>query len=253
MLNIVNFPFICKYNPESNRYAVTSSFCFVASIKQIWSNLLNWGSIVLFSDNDRANALNLMNMVKKNQINIIDVVPSLLDIIVREWNNAPVNWWQSINIICTGGELLLWSLIKQIQRLSNGQIRCINIYGATETGGVAAIYSTHQESDSSNDVLSSSSINNNDDNVDMYVPAGKCLPGIQINILREDGSKCNINEIGFVEICGPRLSIPYNKFNPSMLIPINSKIIGDLGKIDENGILHIIGRGDDVVKIRGMK
>jgi malonyl-CoA/methylmalonyl-CoA synthetase len=80
---------------------------------------------------------------------------------------------------------------------------------------------------------------------------GLPLPGISVRITDpESGEPLPANEIGMIEVKGP------NVFKGYWRMPENTAqefredgffITGDLGKIDERGYVHIVGRGKDLV------
>ena len=77
------------------------------------------------------------------------------------------------------------------------------------------------------------------------------LPGVELRILEpETGAPCAVEEIGIIEVRGPNVFKGYWR-NPEKtaeeLRADGFFITGDLGKIDEAGYVHIVGRGKDLI------
>ena len=87
--------------------------------------------------------------------------------------------------------------------------------------------------------------------------ATKPFFGIDADILREDGSKANINEGGYLVIKKPwpgmLRTIWKNpeKYNEKYFEQFGVYLTGDNARIDEDGYFWIMGRADDVLKVSG--
>jgi len=80
---------------------------------------------------------------------------------------------------------------------------------------------------------------------------GLPLPGVSARITHpETGQELARNEIGMIEVKGPNVFKGYWRMpekTASEFRPDGFFITGDLGKIDERGYVHILGRGRDLV------
>ncbi len=80
---------------------------------------------------------------------------------------------------------------------------------------------------------------------------GMPLPGVSVRITNtESGEELATNEIGMIEVNGPNVFKGYWRMpekTASEFRPDGFFITGDLGKIDERGYVHILGRGKDLV------
>jgi malonyl-CoA/methylmalonyl-CoA synthetase len=80
---------------------------------------------------------------------------------------------------------------------------------------------------------------------------GLPLPGVSARITDPDtGAELATNEIGMIEVKGPNVFKGYWRMpekTASEFRPDGFFITGDLGKIDERGYVHILGRGKDLV------
>ncbi len=77
------------------------------------------------------------------------------------------------------------------------------------------------------------------------------LPGVELRIADPDsGGAVAQNDIGMIEVRGPNVFKGYWRMPEKTRAEFRSDgffITGDLGKIDERGYVHIIGRGKDLV------
>ncbi len=75
-------------------------------------------------------------------------------------------------------------------------------------------------------------------------------PGITIRIVREDGQSAAINEPGEIWVKGPNLMLGYYKnaaANEDVRRPNGFMTTGDIGSMDHNGNLSLVGRTKDVI------
>jgi malonyl-CoA/methylmalonyl-CoA synthetase len=77
------------------------------------------------------------------------------------------------------------------------------------------------------------------------------LPGVRLRIADPDtGAELPLNEIGMIEVKGPNVFKGYWRMPEKTAAEFRKDgyfITGDLGKIDERGYVHIVGRGKDLV------
>ena len=80
---------------------------------------------------------------------------------------------------------------------------------------------------------------------------GLPLPGVEIRVTEpETGLSLSANEIGMIEVKGPNVFKGYWRMpekTAAEFRPDGFFISGDLGKIDAEGYVHIVGRGKDLV------
>lgn len=92
-----------------------------------------------------------------------------------------------------------------------------------------------------------------------YGSVGKPVPGFEIDILSEEGYKCDVNEEGFVAVktplppgCLTTLWKNNDRFKAGYLQQFPGYYAtGDGGFVDEDGYYYITGRVDDVINVSG--
>ncbi|MGK9052871.1 malonate--CoA ligase [Neorhizobium petrolearium] len=77
------------------------------------------------------------------------------------------------------------------------------------------------------------------------------LPGVEIRIADpETGARFGIEEIGMIEVRGPNVFQGYWRMPEKTAAEFRKDgffITGDLGKVDQDGYVHIVGRGKDLI------
>ena len=80
---------------------------------------------------------------------------------------------------------------------------------------------------------------------------GLPLPGVEVKITEQKtGEALSTNEIGQIEVRGPNVFKGYWKLPDKTKAELRENgffITGDLGKIDEDGYIHIVGRDKDLI------
>jgi fatty-acyl-CoA synthase len=86
-----------------------------------------------------------------------------------------------------------------------------------------------------------------------FTSAGRIQPGVDVRFRRVDGRLVDTGEIGIIEVRSPAMASGYRN-NPGL----SSRSFqggwyntGDLGRLDRDGLLHILGRAVDVQEING--
>ncbi|HEV3156799.1 MAG TPA: AMP-binding protein [Candidatus Baltobacteraceae bacterium] len=78
---------------------------------------------------------------------------------------------------------------------------------------------------------------------------GRALPHAVVSVRTDDGHEAGVNESGSIVVNAASLALGYH---PNIPIDVPFRT-GDLGRIDENGRLNILGRSDDIIISGGEK
>jgi acyl-CoA synthetase (AMP-forming)/AMP-acid ligase II len=83
---------------------------------------------------------------------------------------------------------------------------------------------------------------------------GAPIPGVQVYILSEDGEELPVGDVGEVVVEGPNVMLGYWRNEEATAAVIDEKgrlHTGDLGHVDEDGDLFLVGRISDIIKSAG--
>ncbi|MFG6432560.1 malonate--CoA ligase [Roseateles sp. LYH14W] len=79
---------------------------------------------------------------------------------------------------------------------------------------------------------------------------GRALPGVGLRVLRDDGEACAVDEIGHVQVRGPNVFSGYWQMPEKTAEEFTADgwfRTGDVGRVDANGYLTLIGRSKDLI------
>jgi malonyl-CoA/methylmalonyl-CoA synthetase len=79
---------------------------------------------------------------------------------------------------------------------------------------------------------------------------GKPLPGVQLRIHDDKGQPCRSGEIGGIEVKGPNVFKGYWRMPEKTAEEFTSDLwfrTGDVGRVDEHGVVTIVGRSKDLI------
>jgi malonyl-CoA/methylmalonyl-CoA synthetase len=80
--------------------------------------------------------------------------------------------------------------------------------------------------------------------------AGRALPGVGLRVRDEQGRACAAGEIGGIEVRGPNVFAGYWRMPDKTKEEFSADgwfKTGDMGRLDEDGFLHIVGRSKDLI------
>ena len=78
---------------------------------------------------------------------------------------------------------------------------------------------------------------------------GKCIPNVKVRIVDKNENDCRIGEIGEITVKGPNVMKGYYmRTDETEKVMINGWLhTGDLGRIDEENNLYIVGRRKNII------
>ena len=143
-----------------------------------------------------------------------------------------------LQTVCVFGEPLLRREFEGFNLLTPKGARLINGYGSTEIGMISQfIYS------------------NGDPIPQEPIPAGYAFPGVKIEINETHGGNVPTGEVGEITIESEQVPEGYIGSESDAFVHgpngVRQFRTGDIGRLDLAGNLTVLGRLDDMVKIRG--
>jgi len=235
----------------SARYLSTASPAFSSIIRQVLLPLSHGGTVLLPPRDVVADPAALLAFVIRSGAGVLDIVPTLFRALVRQLESdrqalAVFNRNSRLRTVLLASETLPADLVRRWQALNGGTTQVFNMYGQTETTGIAAVHAIGASSDVERDI----------------VPLGRPIPGTAVYVLDEflqplpSGVEGDLYvggaTVGAGYISDPELTRKHFIPNPHAASGALYRT-GDRGVYTSDGILLFRGRADRQIKIRGMR
>jgi amino acid adenylation domain-containing protein len=224
-----------------DRLSLLYTLSFSAANMDIYGALLNGATLCTYDM--RCNGVpGLADWLYRTRITVLHAVPTVF----RELAHAldPECRFPEIRAVDLGGETLFAEDVSRFRCHVAPDCRIVNHLAATEAS-VIAQFVVPAELDGMSGAL----------------PAGHSPAGVEVRIVRADGSAADVDESGFILIDSPHVSPGYWR-RPDLEAEAFSDLPGrpgwrryrggDLGRIDSAGNLHFIGRDSTRIKLRGL-
>jgi len=236
-----------EFDVNSNfRVSQLTSPAFDPFLRDVFVALCSGATLYIPEDQDiLISADKLVKWIDDKSITLIHIVPSLfknMTTAIKDEDNL-----QCLKYVFLAGEMLRGKDIELFIHMFKNRIQLINLYGPTETT-LAKLFYRILEGDENR----------------TRIPVGKTISYTEALILDKDLKSCQVECIGEIYIRTPFISSGY--FNDKEMTkkvfirnPFNNNpqdIIyktGDLGMLNQDGNLEIVGRADHQVKIRGVR
>ncbi|MCF6402533.1 amino acid adenylation domain-containing protein [Chitinophaga filiformis] len=227
-----------------SRISQIAPVTFDASLKDILVALTSGATLCIPAPDTRQRIPSLVQWLSDMRISILQTVPSLFRLITREMEESRINL-PALRHVVLAGERLYGRDVLNWQKV-NGGARLSNMYGLTETTILKSCYHIDNLDWEPGDVL----------------PVGKPIADTSIAVIN-NGLLCVEGEIGEVYISSPYVTLGYTDpiltdtlFVPNPLLEDDRFLVcrtGDIGRYSNDGILELLGRRDDQVKLHGVR
>jgi fatty-acyl-CoA synthase len=193
--------------------------------------LLGGGTVVL---RDRYEAVDTLAAIAEERITDLFLVePQLFDLM--DHPALPSADLSSLRTLTHIGASAPPSLrLRARRRLGR---RIVHTYGASEEGLVSVL----------------TAIEDDPAHPDHFHSAGRILPNVEVRMRRADGTLAQPGEIGSIEVRSPAMAQGYHNRPDLETAAFRNGwyCSGDLGRVDDDGYLHIFGRAVDVETVHG--
>ena len=215
---------------------------YLPSMWELFAGLLKGNRTLILSDRIVKDPKSFTEALVKYGVTWINIVPSLLNMLFESKSEA-IEKLQQIRLWITCGEKLsLSSLNKHREKFPKSTL--LNDYGATEVNGVLYFTSTAESPQRFT-----------------RLPAFQSIANVAVRLLDKQGEKCKPYYPGQIHIGGSSIAKGYldQKINQQKFVVLSTPegkrqkyfAMGDWAYQDATGGLHLIGRFDNIVKIRG--
>ena len=233
--------FIKTFNvQDKERFSVFSDIGFSVFKREIFIPLLTGSTIVVPDPQTLQDMHQLALWVDKSQVTFMNCVPSLFKIFSDFAVNKEIEL-KKLKFIFLAGEKIYPKHIEIWQKRFSQQIQLVNLYGPTETTQAKFCY-----------LIKPKDIHIDD------IPVGYPISNTDFYILDDDLSEQPTGQLGNIAIATHYMSFGYyNKaLNENTFTLYKGRkvyLTGDIGTLDEEGLLHLHGRKDHQVKINGVR
>jgi amino acid adenylation domain-containing protein len=226
------------------RVALVAPFVFDPSIQQIFGALLQGHSLHMVPDEARFDGAALLAFLNANEIDIADGTPTHLRLIA----NAPTSLGGRLQpkLLLIGGEAMTPDVVRTFWARFGGRgaVSIVDLYGTAECGVDSTFYFVDPAE------------------VDRlgFVPIGRALAGVVVQILDDDGEPVPTGETGEIALGGAGVGLGYlgQPVMTRQLFRTDGDghplyLTGDLGRLDASGLLQCLGRRDRQLKVHGVR
>ena len=218
-----------RRQPASNRSPITFPFFHIGGINIVSTAQFAGHTLVLMHKWDVDEAIRLIDKESVTEISgAPHVIATLLDRVQRDGRTLP-----SLRNIAIGGASAPPQMILDIGTIFAGRVMPRTGYGLTET-------------------TAATSAIDGQDYLDHPESVGKPLATTDIRFLDEDGDDVVPGETGEIALYGPQVFPGYHLAPEATAASVQEGWFrtGDLGRMDEEGYIYVVGRIKDMV-IRG--
>ena len=183
--------------------------------------------------------------VQNEQVTHAFVVPTMLKQLVDhpEFSQFDLS---SLENLSYGGAPMPFPVVRKAIEMFPKATGFVNAFGQTETTSTLTVLgpADHRLDGPQEEV---------ERNLKRLTSVGKPLPDVEVRVLDEDNKELPVNEIGEIVIRTPRVMKGYagqESATAALLDPDGWLHTRDMGYIDEDGYIYLVGRKDDII-IRG--
>lgn len=224
----------------ADRLSLLYTLSFSASNMDIYGALLHGATLCPY-DTRRRGIPELADWLDGMAVTVLHAVPTVFRELTQMLPEG--RRLAHVRAVDLGGESVFAEDIVRFRRHAASGCRIVNHLAATEAS-VIAQYVVDEQAGASGPL-----------------PVGRSPQGLEVRILRDDGSEAEADESGHIAIDSPYLSPGYWR-RPELDAAAFADLpgrpgwrryrSGDLGRKDAAGNLHFIGRAGSRIKLRGM-
>ena len=229
----------------ASRFGQIAAVTFDASLKDILTALISGATLCIPSVKTKENMLMLSNWLAKENVNILQTVPSIFRLITDALNQQKIEL-DTVEEVVLAGEKLYGSDVLAWRSINGYKARLSNLYGLTETTVLKSCYH----------------IPVGDLEAGAVLPVGKAIDDAMIAVINDSGLSM-WGELGEVYIKSPYITKGYLDTELSKNLIVQNPLVtdredlvcrtGDIGRYDSEGNLELLGRIDDQIKLHGVR
>ncbi|MFC0438443.1 non-ribosomal peptide synthetase [Kutzneria buriramensis] len=208
---------------------------FDVVLRDLFLPLVSGATLVVPRPADLDDPVSTLAWLDREAITLLHITPSLSELLS---DPATATRLPALRAAMFAGEPLTDKAVDRWRANVSPRARVVNLYGPTETTLAKCWF----------DVPATPSPG--------VQPIGRTQPETQVAILGPDGTPAGVGEPGEIVIRTPHRSLGYLSGNAFRRNPFGDDLLyhsGDLGRRRPDGLLEILGRADDEVKVHGVR
>jgi amino acid adenylation domain-containing protein len=231
---------------ERCRVGQLTSPAFDAILRDVFVPLAAGGTVCAPADREVVlDGARLADWIGGARLTLLHCTPSIFRTLLRQ--DLTAEHFPALRHVLLAGEPLLPADVRRWSAVFGGRIELVNLYGPSETTMTKLFYRVQPA-----------------DGEARMIPVGLPMPGARALVLDEKGSPCPPGQAGEIVLRTPYRSLGYlNQPELTAAVFVRNPWsdrpddliyrTGDLGRVREDGLLEVLGRRDQQVKVRGVR
>ncbi|HYG61393.1 MAG TPA: amino acid adenylation domain-containing protein [Thermoanaerobaculia bacterium] len=228
------------------RVSQLTSPAFDAVLRDLFVPLAAGGTLCAPADREVVlDGARLADWIHGERLTLVHYTPTVFRSLLRQELTA--DRFPALRQVLLAGEPLLPADVRRWRAVFGDRIELVNLYGPSETTMIKLFHRVRPE-----------------DGEARMIPVGQPLPGARVIVLDEEEAPCPPGQVGEIVLRTPYRSLGYlnqPELTASVFVrnPFSDRPddliyrTGDLGRLREDGLLELLGRRDQQVKVRGVR
>jgi len=232
-----------EFGLNAPRLGFLIGFTFDASLRDLLLPLILGGTLVVPVAGEREDLGQMARFIARARLTVLHSVPSVLRPLTAELGRLGPDPVPALTHLFLSGEPLYAEDLRRWRAACGPAAECVNFYGSTETTLISCFHRIEADPPA-------------------VIPAGRPRAETRVAVVA-GRHPCRLGQIGEILIKTPHATKGYlgrpdltaAAFvqNPLQEAPDLVFRSGDLGRIDTNGRLEVLGRADSMIKLAGIR
>jgi amino acid adenylation domain-containing protein len=223
-----------------DRVLQSSPLSFASSMSEVWFSLL-YGAALVLAPSGKPSLPELGALIARQGITFLNLPCGLLRLLI----DHELDRLRLVRAILVSGDFVSLPHVRRL--LAETGVRLIHGYGCTENSAITSMFPVAADAVPAGSAAA--------------LPLGEPLPGVRMSVRRETLDPAGTDETGELCLAGTGLALGYlgqpeltaAKFVTDPRTGGRLFRTGDRARVGRDGRITLVGRADDMVKIRGFR